>query len=79
MRYWSRQFEEFSGIDKTDLRAAVDDTDDWIEAQQVNYNNALAPPFKTQATQAQKTLLFCIVAAMRVSPAFARLLIGEVD
>ena len=78
MRHWSRLLEsaDFSNVD---FKAAVDATDIWIDANQVSYNTALPNPFKTNATQAQKTLLFCVVAAMRVNPAFARKLIGEVD
>ena len=79
MRHWSNLREVVSGISKAELRAAVDATDNWIEGNQVSYNASLPNPFKTQATQVQKTLLFCCVAAMRVSPAFARMLLGEVD
>ena len=77
-RYWSALFEgtNYSG---PELRAAVDSTDTWIDANETGYNTALPEPFKSNATQAQKTLMFNVVAAMRVSPAFARKLIGEVD
>ena len=78
MRYWSNVWEPI-GVNKADLKAAVDATDEWIEDNQVSYNSALPNPFKTQATQAQKTLLFCAVALMRVSGAFLRRVLGEVD
>ena len=79
VRYWSNLRETLGAFSKADLLAAVNDTDAWIEDNQVSFNAALPNPFKAQATLTQKTLLFCCVAAMRVSPAFARLLLGEVD
>lgn len=79
MRYWSRVWETVVGCNKADLLSAVEATDAWIEDNQGSYNASLPNPFKTNATLAQKTLLFCVVAAMRVSPAFCRLLVGEVD
>lgn len=78
MRYWS-QLLEGTDFSKTELRAAVDATDSWIDGNQASFNMSLPQPFRNNATPAQKTLLFNIVAAMRVSPAFARKLIGEVD
>ena len=52
-------------ITKPDLIAAINDTDDWIEANQSAFNTALPEPFKSTATLDQKTLLFCYVAARR--------------
>lgn len=54
-----------SGITKTQLRAAVDATDQWIEDNQASFNNALPTPFRTNASLAQKTFLFCYVAMRR--------------
>ena len=79
MRYWSSLRETLADISKSDLLAAVGATDTWIENNQASYNTALPATFRTNATLAQKTLLFCIVAAMRVSRDFARRLVGEVD
>lgn len=79
MRYWSNLWETLVGCTKADLQAAINATDTWIENNQVSYNAALPNPFKTNATQAQKTLLFCCVAAMRVSPAFCRMLLGDLE
>ena len=79
MRYWSSQHETLASISKTDLQVAVNATDTWIEDNQVSFNTALPDAFRNNATPTQKTLLFCVVAAMRVSQAFARLLVGEVD
>lgn len=79
MRYWSREHEELAVVNKTELQAAVDATDDWIDANQASFNAALPEPFASNATAAQKTFLFVVVAAMRVSPALARQIVGEVD
>ena len=79
MRLWSRERTTLGGVNKTQLRAAVDATDAWIEANQTSYNNALPNPFKTQATLVQKTLVFCAVALARVSIAFLRIVFGEVN
>ncbi len=58
--------EQISGnYSKADLRAALDATDAWIEANQSSFNVALPQPFRNQATLADKTLLFCYVALRR--------------
>ena len=81
MRYLSPRVTDFpcSGFEKGDLATAIDATDNWIEANQASYVAALPEPFKTASGAALKTLLFCAVAAMRVSVAFARSVFGEVD
>lgn len=53
------------GVVKADLRAAVDATDAWIEANQAAYNAALPQPFRGAASLDAKTLLFCFVAMRR--------------
>jgi len=78
MRYWSSIWEGVA-VDKSELLAAVVATDTWIDNNQAGYNTALPSAFRDNATAAQKTLLFCAVAAARVSIAFARKLFGEVD
>lgn len=70
MRWWSRE-RELTPFLSPELRTAIAETDDWIEANQTAFNNALSEPFRSNASLAQKTLLFCAVAAMRVSPQFA--------
>lgn len=52
-------------VKKGDLRAAIDATDDWIEANGAAYNLALPLAFRTNATLQQKVLLFCYVAMRR--------------
>lgn len=79
MRYWSNLRETLGAFSKSELYDAVVATDAWIEAAQSSYNAALPNPFRAEATLTQKTMMFCCVAAMRVSPAFARMLLGEVD
>ena len=79
MRYWSSQQETVAGILKPDLRAAVNATDDWIDQNSAAFNTALPIPARTNLTATQKTLLFCAVALMRMSPTFARRVFGEVD
>ena len=56
-------------VTKPDLTAAVDAVDDWIEANQTSYNNALPVLFRTEATQLQKSLLlmYCIMKRQGIS------------
>jgi len=65
---------EETPYNKAALLAAVAATDAWIEANQVSFNAALPNPFRSQASAAQKALLFCAVALMRVDPGLAQLL-----
>jgi hypothetical protein len=68
LAYWLRSAAiAITGCAKADLRAAVDATDDWIEASQAAYNTALPAAFRTNATVAQKTVIFCYVAMRRAS------------
>lgn len=78
MRFWSAAHETVT-VRKTELRDAVVATDSWIDANQAAYNSALPAPFRSSATQAQKTLLFCAVAAMRSGLSLLRLIFGEVE
>lgn len=66
-------------VTKADIRAAIDATDTWIDTNGAAFNTALLAAFRNNATLAQKTVLFCAVAAMRVSQAFARSLFGNLD
>ena len=52
-------------ITKTDLRAAVNAIDDWIDANAVAFNNALPAAAKTVLTQAQKMRLFVLIITKR--------------
>ena len=77
MRFWSQDWELIS-LNKSDLRAAVDATDGWIEANQASFNQALPQAARDNLTAIQKTLRFCAVALARVSIAFLRRIFGEV-
>lgn len=79
MRYWSNSQETLSSITKTDLKAAVDATDTWIDNNQASFNSALPVAFRNNATTAQKTVLFCAVALMRVSSSLLQKVFGSVD
>lgn len=79
MRYWSRFREPTTGITKHDLKEAIDATDSWINSNAASFDNALPAAIKTNLTAEQKTLLFCSVAAFRVSKDFAVRLLGGVD
>jgi len=47
------------------IKAAIDATDDWIDSNATSFNNALPTAFRNNATTAQKTQLFCMVALKR--------------
>lgn len=64
-RHFMRENEDLSAFRKSDLRAAVDATDSWIEANQAAYNGALPAAFRSAANLDQKTNLFCWVAMRR--------------
>lgn len=64
MRNWPGSL---TGVTKAQLRAAVDETDNWIDANQASFNSALPLPFRTSANLAQKTFLFCYVAMRRAT------------
>lgn len=77
MRWLSRNLAGIPNVTKSDLQAAVDATDTWIDTNQSSFNSALPATFRNNATLVQKTLLFCAVAAMRVSAGALRDLLGE--
>lgn len=52
-------------LTKPDLAAAINATDDWIDANQGSFNQALPQPSRNQLSLAQKTFLFCYVAMRR--------------
>lgn len=74
-RVWAHlmRIPEFGGVavTKAELKAAVDATDDWIEAAQgaglpsLGFNSTLPLPFRSAANTQQKTVLFCMVAMRR--------------
>lgn len=67
-RCWAqfmRANTETLSITKVDLRAAVDATDDWIEANSAAFNLAIPQPARGALSATQKTLLFVYVAMRR--------------
>lgn len=52
-------------INKTDLKAALDATDSWIDTNSAAFNTALPVAARNGLTATQKTLLFCYVAMRR--------------
>ena len=70
---------DLENIIKDQLKAAIDATDDWIEANQAAFNLALPVAARSNLTSAQKTLLFCVVAARRVNVNLALALLGDVN
>ncbi len=78
MRSWSRLREPLA-LNKLELRAAVDNTDVWIDDNQASFNAALPAAAQASLTSAQKTLLFCAVALARAGNEFLRRVFGGVD
>lgn len=64
MRF-SSNIREAIGINKPELRAAVDATDQWISDNQASFNSALPEPSRSNLTQKQKVRLFLEVAQRR--------------
>jgi hypothetical protein len=64
MRQWQALGQPPTVV-KADIRAAVNDIDAWIEANQAAINTAFPQPFRANMTLQQKTLLFCYVAMKR--------------
>lgn len=60
-RTFQRENLEAAAFSKTDLRAAVDATDQWIEDNTAAYVAALPAAFRTSSSAAQKTALFAWV------------------
>jgi hypothetical protein len=52
-------------ITKSQLRAAIDATDDWIEANAASYNSAIPQPARGALSTKQKARLFMMVASRR--------------
>ena len=62
---WMQDNADETSFTKPELRAAVDATDDWIEANQASFVAALPAPFRTQSSLEQKVQLFTYVTAKR--------------
>lgn len=62
-----RDNEDPTPFTKADLRAAVDATDTWIDANQAAWLAALPAAFRNNSTAAQKTNLFMYVVRRRAN------------
>ena len=60
-----RDNSEPMGLTKAELRAALDATDDWQEANAASFNTALPVKARNTLSATQKTLLFVYVAMRR--------------
>lgn len=79
MRFWSGIGETLTGLLKSDLKAAVDATDQWVDDNAISYNSALPLAFRTNATPSQKSLLLVGVVLMRFNLDLLKRIFGEVD
>ena len=77
MRFWSDKREEVAVV-KAAIRAAVDDADAWVDANAASYNAALPVPFRTNATQPQKSILLVAVALGQYDPELLKRLMQAV-
>lgn len=57
--------DEPCAFTKTVLRTAVDNVDDWADANATSYNNGLNVTFRTSATSQQKAALLALVCWVR--------------
>lgn len=57
--------EHLGDMSKTELRALVNATDQWIDDNAADFNNALPEPGKTELTTKQKVKIFTAVAERR--------------
>ena len=53
------------GITKSELRSAINATDEWIDDNAASYNSSIPQPARGAMTEKQKTLMFMIVASKR--------------
>lgn len=68
---WSRLMSDSSsrreavGVNKADLRAAVDAVDNWVDASVMSFNAAIPLPARTALTPKQKSELLVFVVRRR--------------
>ncbi|WP_157251120.1 hypothetical protein [Nonomuraea typhae] len=63
---WMRENKEVCTFSKTDLRAAIDAADDWLEAKLPEYNLALPAAFRSAASPDQKAWVLAFVLWRRI-------------
>jgi len=57
------------GVNKADLRSAINASDQWMEDNKASFNAAIPQPAKSALTAQQKALLLQFVAAKRFGAA----------
>lgn len=62
-----RELGNTANMTSVDIISAIGPIDQWISDNQASFNTVLPEPFKTTATEAEKTLLFCFVAMKRAN------------
>ena len=77
MRYLG--FGSVANVLKTDLKAAVDAADSWVDTNSASFNTALPVVFRNNASASQKSLLLVAVVLMRFDIALLRSIFGEVE
>jgi hypothetical protein len=77
MRY--SPFGSVPNVVKTDLRAAVNAADDWVDTNSASFNTALPTAFRNNANATQKSLLLVAVVLMRQGVDLLRSIFGGVD
>ena len=76
MRTSAALFGGVPGVLKTDLLAAVQAADAWIDANAGSYNAALPAAFRNNATIPQKAFLLTVVIAARYGVGLLQQLVG---
>lgn len=61
----SALFELLAGVTKSDIKAAVDAVDQWVDDNKVSFNSALPTAAQTNLTVSQKSRLLTHVVARR--------------
>jgi hypothetical protein len=79
MRFWSELRETVTTVTKSDLQAAVNAADDWVDANAASFNTALPATFRANASTSQKSLLLVAVVLMRFNVELLKRVFGEVD
>jgi len=64
MRWWSRQRATCS-FNNVELKAAIDDVDDWVETNQSSFIAALPTAFANGSSAGQKAALLMFVVMKR--------------
>ncbi len=77
MRTNAANFGGITNVLKTDLLAAVQAADAWMDANALSFNAALPAAFRNNATIPQKAFLLTIVIAARYGVGMLRQLVGE--